>query len=191
MEAVETELLETEAPPVARVPMTKAQFLTWNPEDEFLYEYKNGFALRISGMKKEERYLIVNIQDRFAKTSSYQQGDRLLAETDCWLTETQMRRPDLALFTQAQIRVGEDDAEPIPAFVVELISPSDRADKIEEKVLDYFEAGVRVVWHVFPALRMVRVFTSARTATTFFGEESFAAAPALPDLQLTVAELFA
>jgi len=39
-----------------------------------------------------------------------------------------MRRPDLAFFSQAQIRVGAGDAEPVPAFVVEIISPSDRAE---------------------------------------------------------------
>lgn len=191
MEAVETELLEEVAPPVARVPMTKAQFLAWEPEDGFLYEFDNGYAEPTTGMKKSERPLIRAIQKAFQKTAAFAENAMLFEETEVWVSEEQMRIPDVAFFTDAQIRASGEAAEPIPAFVVELISPNDRADNIEEKVLEYFAAGVQVVWHVFPVLRMVRVFTSAKTATTFFEEESFNAAPALPDLHLTVAELFA
>ena len=78
----------------------------------------------------------------------------------------------------------------LPAFVVELISPSDRAKHVEQKVIEYFNAGVQVVWHVHPELRMVRVFTSARHNVTCFEHDAFDAAPALPDLQLTVDALF-
>jgi|GEM_PF-6686891 len=83
MEAIEAALLEEKAPPTVRVAMTKERFLAWNPESEFLYEYEDGFALQTTGTKKEERYLIVTIQDQFVATASYQQGGRLLAETDC------------------------------------------------------------------------------------------------------------
>ena len=190
MEAVETELLETEVPPVARVPMTKAQFLAWEPEDGFLYEFDNGYAEQTTGMKKSERPLIRAIQMAFQQTTAFAENAMLFEETEVWVSEEQMRIPDVAFFTDAQIRASGEAAEPIPTFVVELISPTDRADKVEQKMVEYFAAGVQVLWYVYPALRMVRVFTSVRHSTTFFENESFDAAPALPDLHLTVAELF-
>ncbi|MBC7891455.1 MAG: hypothetical protein H7Y12_04505 [Sphingobacteriaceae bacterium] len=70
MDVSETDLLEDEAPPLVRVPMTKEQFIAWNPDDGFLYEYENGFALQTTGMKKEERYLFRNLQKAFRKTEA-------------------------------------------------------------------------------------------------------------------------
>ena len=52
-------------------------------------------------------------------------------------------------------------------------------------------AGVQVIWHVLPALRMVRVFASVKSDTTHFETDTFDATPVVPDLQMTVDELFA
>jgi len=188
---MEATLLERPAVNVmAGIPMSKQQFLNWNGDDEFLYEFDNGIVIPTDGMKKAERYLVVNIQDKFAALDAYRNGGRLLAETDCWLTEDQMRRPDLSFFSREAIRVTDDSSEPIPPFVVELISPSNTSKHVEQKVIEYFAAGVQVVWHVYPDLRMVRVFTSPRHNVTCFEQDAFSAAPAMPDLQFTVDELF-
>ncbi|MBC7891456.1 MAG: Uma2 family endonuclease [Sphingobacteriaceae bacterium] len=114
----------------------------------------------------------------------------LLAESDVWLTQTQKRIPDVAFFTAEQITRSVTEPEPIPSWIIEFISPGDPVKKVEENVLDYFTAGVQVVWHVHPALRMVRVLTSTRHATTYFENDPLPAPPALPDLSLTVGELF-
>ncbi len=188
---MESTLLETtEEKAVVGIPMSKEQFLNWNPDEGFLYEFANGLAIPTDGMKKAERYLVVNIQDKFVTSKAYQGGARLLAETDCWLTESQMRRPDLAFFSKESIRVVDDSSEPIPPFVVEIISPSDTVKRVESKIIEYFEAGVQVVWHIHPELKMVRVFTSSRRNVTCFENDTFDASPVVPDLQLTVEELF-
>ncbi|MBC8154675.1 MAG: Uma2 family endonuclease [Bacteroidetes bacterium] len=175
-----------------RLPTTKAEFLDWSPNDDALYEWHDGTLVQQSGMKKEERPIIRVITRAFAKTTAYQQRAELLAETNCWLTDEQMRIPDLAFFTDEQIKASAtDDTEPIPAFVVELISPGDKASHIEKKVLEYFSAGVTVVWHIYPDLTMVRVFTSPKLSTTSFADDTISAGPAIPDLQLTIGELFA
>lgn len=188
---MESAVLEQEEVDDVRIPMSKQAFINWNPDDGFLYEYDNGFAEQTSGMKKEERYIISNIQDKFLTTSAHSERAKLFEESDIWVTENQKRIPDMAFFTRNQILGSTNDDDPIPAFVVELISPSDKADKIETKVIEYFKAGVQVIWHVFPALRMVRVFTSVKNSISHFETDSFDAAPAVPDLQLTVNELFA
>lgn len=175
---------------VVGIPMSKQQFLNWSPDDGFLYEFDKNFAIPTDGMKKAERYLVVNIQDKFAQLKAYQDGGRLLAETDCWLTDEQMRRPDLAYFSKEAIRVVDNSSEPIPPFVIEIISPTDRVEHVEKKVIEYFAAGVQVIWQIHPELQMVRVFTSVRHNITCFDNDSFDAAPSIPDLKLTVSELF-
>ena len=182
---------DIETAPV-RIPMSKAEFLRWDADDEFVYEYSDGFAEQTDSMKNNERHIVRNIQRKFRATEAFRQDGYLFEESDCWLTTTQMRRPDMAFFTDAQIKQSALGLNPIPAFVVEIISRNDHAQKMEKKIVEYFSAGVQVVWHVYPAdLQLVRVFLSARQQATYFDSDVISAAPALPDLQMTVAELFA
>ncbi len=177
---------------IVRIPMTKAEFLVWQPEDDTLYEFDNGFAEPTDGMKKKEFYLVRNIQRAFRQTAAYAADAILFEEADVWVTQEQKRIPDIALFTDAQVLEAADtDANPIPAFVIELISENDLVGKVEKKVLEYFTAGVQTIWHVHPDLKMVRVFTSPRMMASFFDDDSLSAAPALPDMVLTVNGLFA
>lgn len=189
---METTLLEKpEEEVLTGIPMSKRKFLNWNPEDGFLYEFDNGYAIPTDAMRKEERYLVRNIQKAFRKTLSFRENGYLFEESAVWVTENQKRIPDVAFFTDAQIRESATaQSEPIPSFVVEIISPTDRVKHVEQKVIEYFAAGVQVVWHIHPELRMVRAFTSPRHNVTCFEKDTFHAAPAMPDLQLTVEELF-
>lgn len=188
---MESTLLETtEEKAAVGIPMSKEQFLNWHPDEGFLYEFANGLAIPTDGMKNVERPIIQKILRKFTQTSAYQQMGEILPETKCWLTDEQMRIPDAAFFTSSQIRDSGANKHPIPSFVVEIISPSDTVKRVEQKIIEYFEAGVQVVWHIHPELRMVRVFTSSRRNVTCFENDMFDASPAVPDLQLTVEELF-
>lgn len=66
-------VLEQEEIDDVRIPMLKEAFLNWNPDDGFLYEYNSGFAEQTTGMKKEERCIIGNIQDKFDATNAYRE----------------------------------------------------------------------------------------------------------------------
>ncbi len=177
---------------VVRIPMSKADFLTWQTDDDTHYEFDNGFAEPTEGMKKAERQIIRNIQRAFRRTQAFAEDALLYEENDVWVTPLQKRIPDIALFTDAQIKSSLDETiEPIPGFVIELISESDLVGKVEKKVIEYFAAGVQTIWHIHPDLQMVRVFTSPRQMASFFETDLLSAAPALPDMSLTVTELFA
>ena len=151
---MESAVLEQKEVDNVRISMSKEVFLNWSPDNDSLYEYDNGFAERTSGMKNTERHIISNIQDKFLETQALRERAKLFEESDIWVTDQQKYIPDMALFTRDQILDSSSGGDPIPAFIVEIISPSDRADKVETKVIEYFSAGVQVVWHVFPALRM-------------------------------------
>lgn len=140
---MDAELIDEPEVADVRIPMTKEEFLKWNPDDGFLYEYDGAYAEQNHAMKNTERYLVRNIQRNYQTTDAFRQNDWLFEETECWVTEKQMRRPDVALFTDAQIRESTAGGNPVPAFVIEVISEHDKANKIERKVGEYFRAGCK------------------------------------------------
>lgn len=78
----------------------------------------------------------------------------------------------------------------ISPFTIEFVSKSDDAQKYIRKLNEYFQAGVQVVWLVFPSDQIVYVYTSPKTVTICTDDDVLSAAPALPELTMTVTELF-
>ncbi len=52
----------------------------------------------------------------------------------------------------------EDAWDVVPDLAVEVVSPSDIAQNLLGKVKEYFQAGVRVVWVVYPIQRCIHVY---------------------------------
>ncbi len=174
------------------LPRTLAEFLDWEPVDGFKYEWNDGEIIKFEKMKKKHLYLIRRLNRLFLNTVAHEQGGELIMEQDVMLTGIQMRRPDLAYFSGEQINNSLTDAdEPIPAFALEVISPTDDAEDVEKKVGEYFQAGVGVVWHIYPENRVVYVYTSRRHVMICLEDDLCSAAPVLPDFSITVNDLFA
>lgn len=114
-----------------------------------------------------------------------------MAEPDVMLTALQMRRPDIAYFTKEQIQQGRNGEDVIPAFVVEILSETDQAYRIEEKLTEYFRAGIQVVWNIFPEQQVVYMYTSRKNVTICLEDDICSAAPVLPDFSISVNTLFA
>src|SRR5262245_333643 len=72
------------------------------------------------------------------------------------LPDQRNRRPDVAFFTRDRWPTPftlsrEDNAwELVPDLAVKVISPTDAAESLLEKVQEYFKAGVRLMWVVYP-----------------------------------------
>lgn len=170
--------------------LSKEEFLALQNQSEKVWEYDKGEVTEISGMKNTEGLIVVNLLRKFSKTKLYEQRAELLPETDCWLTETQMRRLHLAFFNREQILQSAEKKNPIPTFVIEIISENDNVNYTENKVLECQHAGVQVIWHIYPELKLVKVIRG-KEARYYQGEEIFDASPVVPDFQISVAELFA
>lgn len=177
-------------PKYAGLTMTKDDFLRWESDDNYVYEFNNGVLEPTTGMRQDEDYLLTNIENLFYQTDSFRTGDRLRAEMDVWPTQKQMRRPDIAYFTADQLRLMAAGSKVVPSFVVELGSETDSEIKTLIKRHEYFAAGVKVVWWVYPLYKEVHVYTSPKTVTICTDDDMLSAAPALPELMMTVAELF-
>lgn len=174
-----------------RKPKTLEAFLQWEqPEGPYKYEWVEGTLEKTEYMMKNTELDIVrNLRQAFYATAFFREKGELFAEALVQISETRARIPDLAAYSDHQIKSARKNEHPVPTFAVEIISPNEKGFRIEQKTLDYFAAGVQVLWQIYPNVRLVKVLTSPRDVQMCFGADTCTAAPALPDLQLTVDEL--
>lgn len=107
----------------------------------------------------------------------------------------QIRIPDVA-FISKQRFVGhklQADAfwELGCDLAVEVISPSNTRREMERKLGDYFNAGVQVVWLVYPNTREIVVYSSPTESVTLKGNDLLESGSLLPGFSLPIAQLFA
>ncbi len=191
METLTIEAVREGVPKYAGLSLSKADFLQWESDDDFFYEWNDGILEPMKGMQQNELFIISNIEDKFFETETFKKKKgRLFSEIDCWLTEKQMRRPDMAFYTAEQIKDTAQNKVAIPSFVVEIISEHDDIRKAEIKLREYFKAGVQVVWRVLPEVDSVYVFTSPKTVGIYSDTDIITAAPAIPDLTMAAEDLF-
>ncbi len=100
---------------------------------------------------------------------------------------------DVAIVS-AEVAANEPDApyfEGAPVLAVEILSPSDKQEEIDEKVELYLETGVAIVWVVNPRFKTVVVFRPQAAPEMFNTSQELTAEPHLPGFRVPVAQLFA
>jgi Uma2 family endonuclease len=100
---------------------------------------------------------------------------------------------DVAFFSPETMAKQSDTTtivEGAPVLAVEILSPSDKVEEINEKIAVYLAGGVELVWIVDPYIRTVQVHRPARGPAMFNVEQTFDGGDALPGLTIPVADLF-
>ncbi|HWE64265.1 MAG TPA: Uma2 family endonuclease, partial [Chloroflexota bacterium] len=106
----------------------------------------------------------------------------------------QIRGADGVYISSAQLArtgwTGTGYFPEVPVLVIGVVSPSERADDVAEKVQDYLAGGARRVWCVYPARRFVQIY-AADAATRFVrGEASLTNEEILPGFALSLGLIF-
>jgi Uma2 family endonuclease len=68
-----------------------------------------------------------------------------------------LRKPDVSFVRAGRFpgdRPPRGDSRLAPDLVVEVVSPNDLAEDVQEKVADYLSAAVHLIWVVYPSSRM-------------------------------------
>jgi len=78
----------------------------------------------------------------------------------------------------------------LPDLCVEVVSPTDHAEEIETKIKEYFEAGVRLVWVVYPRQEQVYVYDSPGQVRRLSRADTLDGGVVLPEFRLPLADLF-
>ena len=107
------------------------------------------------------------------------------------------REPDLAFITferwprDRPMRYRGKPVDVIPNIVLEVVSPTDRAEAVLKKADEYLRAGVELVWVVFPVLRHLYAYTAPNVAPRLYtAADTIDGGTVLPDFSAPMAELF-
>jgi Uma2 family endonuclease len=100
---------------------------------------------------------------------------------------------DVAYVDAATLSRQTDDSTLIvgaPTLVVEILSPSDMKEELDEKIDTYLEAGVRLIWIVDPHRRTVVVHRPDAEPELFNVKQEISAEPHLPGFRVPVLRFF-
>ncbi len=104
-----------------------------------------------------------------------------------------VRAPDVAFVSQQRyeaVEEGEGYWPGAPDAAVEIISPSDRYTDVEDKVVDWLEAGSRMVIVVNPRQRSVTVYHSRTDILRLTEADTLEGGDVIPGWQLPIREVF-
>jgi Uma2 family endonuclease len=122
-------------------------------------------------------------------------GEILVGEAGCRLR----RQPDTTVgidlaYISAELAARETKdttlIDGVPILAVEILSPSDTAEDIDEKVDSYLSAGVALVWIVDPHDRTVLVYRPGAEPELFNVRQELSGASDLAGFCIPVAEIF-
>jgi len=104
-----------------------------------------------------------------------------------------VRAPDAAFVTAERAKETEGNEGFFPGppdLAVEVISPNDSDEDVEAKVLDYLQAGTRLLWIIRPRTRTITVYRSRQDIRLLTAEDTLDGADVLPGFSVPVRELF-
>jgi Uma2 family endonuclease len=135
--------------------------------DEMLYEVVDGEIVeKFVGVHEAEiATLLIEFLAPFARLHRL---GRVFGETIFRIDQSKnlQRRPDVAFVSHArwpaQRRAPKVAVwDMVPDLAIEVVSPSNTADHVQEKIHEYFQAGVSRVWVVYPGQQEVYVYATA------------------------------
>lgn len=91
---------------------------------------------------------------------------------------------------RARTPKGRKVIEGVPVLAVEIFSPSDFHADVSEKIQEYLDVGVKVVWLIDPDFETVQVYSKNSEPQLFNRNQQLTAEPHLLGLVIAVAELF-
>ena len=78
----------------------------------------------------------------------------------------------------------------IPILTVEILSPHDTIDQINEKIDDYLSAGVALVWIIDPHRRTIEIIKPGQEPELVNVRQELTGEPHLPGFRVPVVKLF-
>jgi Uma2 family endonuclease len=114
-------------------------------------------------------------------------GFRLASDPDT------VRAPDVSFVAKRNMPAEEpkDGFWPgAPDLAVEVLSPGDRTDEVDEKVDAWLSAGCSAVWIVNPKLKTVTVYLSRADAHVRAAGDVLVGNPVVPGFSCSIDELF-
>ncbi|MFK7979255.1 MAG: Uma2 family endonuclease [Saprospiraceae bacterium] len=182
------------------VPQRKPRKISWETfqqkylsrEDKYKYEWLDGIVEKTPrAINKKQLFIQDNLLEfLYSIKSKYQIKGQLIAEGDNFFLKNH-RRPDIAFYTRQQLLDLQKDKYTIPEFVIEVISPSDNINTVNKKIINYRNANVKIIWHLFPEEQEVHIYKdNALKMEVKRANDMCSAEPVIKGFTLSVADIF-
>lgn len=193
--ANETEILE---PPRQKL-MTVEEFLAMPDEENIERDLIRGEVMERAMTRRSRRHARtearISQQLQNWADQQKQQGEVYSGEVGCILRHSPSSTVgiDVACIT-AEHAARQTDAtrliEGPPALAVEILSPNDTQEAIAQKIDEYLDCGVPLVWIVDPHFRTITVHRPAMAPEFFTEAQTLSAENELPGFSVLVRNLF-
>jgi Uma2 family endonuclease len=176
--------------------ITESEVVTLGNEPDGLYEVVDGRVEEKprGAYQVQVANLLSMLLNTFARGGGQGQAvAEMLFRLDA--TRPLDRRPDAAYVSAERWplnRRAPDTAawEVVPDLAVEVVSPTNRSLDDLARVDDYFHAGVRAVWFLYPTLGKAHVYRSPTSVAVPTRGDALDGGDVLPGFRVTLAELY-
>jgi Uma2 family endonuclease len=176
-------------------PMTADELLKL-PRGRFRYELVKGELKTMSPAGQEHGAVIMNLAvplGQYVKVNKL--GVIFGAETGFKLASNPdtVRAPDIAFIRRERIEkngIAKGFGLGAPDLAVEVLSPGDTIDEVDEKVGEWLAGGASAVWIVNPKRRVVVIHRSETDVTVLTENDELEGQDVVPGFRCKVTEIF-
>jgi Uma2 family endonuclease len=164
------------------------------------YEIVNGQRIEVAPMSAYAGKIASRLVRKLGAFADDQQLGEVVGEVLFRLPLTQdsgrNRKPDVAFVsrqrwpTDRPQPIGDNAWDVVPDLAVEVVSPTDPFEDVMDKVIEYFEADVRLVWVILPKQRRALVYDSADKVHQITMSDALDGGDVLPGFRLPLDRLF-
>lgn len=173
---------------------TEQDVVDLDTHEDRLYELIDGVLVeKVMGFYKS--YLAVLI-GRFLGNFASDNDLGIVAGSDGMLKlfPGQVRIPDVCFVSWDRLPNREVPRDPVPDLVpdlaVEVISKGNTQQEMNRKLHEYFEAGVQLVWYVYPKTETVHIYASVDNVLELSIGQSLDGGEVLPGFELQLDKIF-
>jgi len=185
----------TPNPAIASKIWTDEEFMSL-PDDGHHYEIINGELIDMGNSGALHGYVCSTLMILLGGYVRQQKlGAMLDSSTAFKMKNGNKRSPDIAFFAKERLQgiavLPSGYLEGAPDLAVEVLSPGNTVEEIDDKLTEYFENGSRLVWVINPTQHYVLVYRSAQEPDRLLKEkDSLDGEEVIPGFTLAIADLF-
>jgi len=171
---------------------------TWMvlPDDGHHYEVING-SLKDRGLSGALHGYVCSLllSALMNYVFAHKLGVMLDSSTAFKMKNGNKRSPDLAFFAKERLQgltqLPNSFLEGAPDLAVEVLSPGNTYEEIDDKITEYFDNGCRLIWVINPSQHYVLVYSSTLEPDRLLkSEDQLDGGEVIPGFQYSVAQLF-
>jgi Uma2 family endonuclease len=172
--------------------LTIEQFDQLPIKEGILYELNEGEVVTMTEPMPRHNWVRDNVARLTGNFVEERKLGRVFVETGYQLTPETVRIPDVSSVPADRMREIDLDKriQGAPALAIEVISPTDLAEELRQKVEQYLAAGAKAVWVFYPKTREVQVFRAGGESFVRREPETLEEPDVLPGFSLDLKAVF-